>query len=70
MLLLVTLLVYPASWSHQDVRTVCGQQAGLYSLGDCEVRWAFILAIIATFDGFILGEWRVRPIIMSQSALI
>ena len=31
-------------------------QAGLYSLGDCEVRWAFILAIIATCDGFILGE--------------
>ena len=31
-------------------------QAGFYSLGNCEIRWAFILAIIATFDGFILGE--------------
>ena len=71
----MTLLVFPATWRHDDVRTLCGNnvgtqsssspakyfdfktlQAGLYSLGDCEVRWAFILAVIATCDGFILGE--------------
>jgi len=54
-LLLATLLLYPVTWKHDDVKTVCGNNAGFYSLGNCEIRWAFILAIIATFDGFILG---------------
>ena len=27
----------------------------MYSLGICEIRWVFFLAIIAACDGFILG---------------
>jgi len=53
--LIVTLLVYPATWSNPEVETVCGKEAGLYSLGICEIRWVFFLAIIAACDGLILG---------------
>jgi len=54
--LLITLLVYPTTWSSDEVQTVCGKESGLYSLGICEIRWVFILAIIAVCDGFILGS--------------
>lgn len=54
-LMTVTLLVYPSSWTNPEMETVCGQGVGVYSLGGCEVRWVLILAIIAACDGLILG---------------
>ena len=34
---------------------MCGQQTGKYSLGNCTVRWAYILAIISILDALILA---------------
>ena len=54
--LLIGLLSFPAGWDNDEVRGVCGPQADDYQLGSCGVRWAFVLAIIALFDTFILGN--------------
>jgi hypothetical protein len=37
------------------VRGICGPNSNDYGLGDCGVRWAFVLAVIAFFDCWILG---------------
>ena len=34
-------------------------QADVYNIGSCEIRWVFILAVIAACDGLILGALAV-----------
>eukprot|EP00095_Tigriopus_kingsejongensis_P008767 maker-scaffold151_size306168-snap-gene-1.6 protein:Tk08767 transcript:maker-scaffold151_size306168-snap-gene-1.6-mRNA-1 annotation:"lipoma hmgic fusion partner-like 3 protein" len=51
----IGILAFPAGWDNDHVRSICGSHAQDYGLGDCGVRWAFILAIIAFFDSWILG---------------
>jgi len=51
----IGIVCYPAGWDHEEVKAICGQQANNFSLGNCGVRWAFILAIVAFFDSIILG---------------
>ncbi|XP_013411938.1 LHFPL tetraspan subfamily member 3 protein isoform X1 [Lingula anatina] len=41
-------VIYPAGWDHLIVYNVC--KGGLYNAGVCQIRWAFILAIIGIFD--------------------
>lgn len=53
--LLLTCLIYPGGWDASDVKAICGQNAASYKTGNCEVRWAFGIAIIAMFDAFILA---------------
>ncbi|XP_070558279.1 LHFPL tetraspan subfamily member 5 protein-like isoform X2 [Ptychodera flava] len=52
-LLVIGILLYPAGWDGQHVENVCSSSS--YNLGNCEMRWAFILAIIGVFDAGILG---------------
>lgn len=47
--------VYPMAWDGELIRRTCGESAGRYALGDCSVRWAYILAAIACLDAFILA---------------
>ncbi|XP_031555610.1 LHFPL tetraspan subfamily member 3 protein-like [Actinia tenebrosa] len=53
--LLLTCFIYPGGWDVPEVREICGQNADSYKTGNCEVRWAFGIAIIAMFDAFILA---------------
>jgi len=60
--LLVALIVYPSGFDHETIRTVCGDNAKDFHLDTCQIRWAYILAMIACFNvtilailGFILG---------------
>ena len=34
---------------------MCGEETGKYTLGNCSVRWAYILAIIGILDALILS---------------
>lgn len=34
---------------------MCGQRTDKYSLGNCTVRWAYILAIISILDSLLLA---------------
>jgi len=49
-------LVFPAGWDAAEVRLTCGASAGRYTVGDCSVRWALVLAVIGCLDGIILAS--------------
>lgn len=53
--MLVAALVFPLTWSAPEVMRTCGQTAGQYALGDCSLRWAYLLAVIGCLDAVILS---------------
>ncbi|XP_060065675.1 LHFPL tetraspan subfamily member 5 protein-like [Ylistrum balloti] len=48
-------VIYPSGWNQAEVRTICGDTAGEYRLGECGIRWAYILAILGIFDAAFLA---------------
>lgn len=42
-------------WDSPHIQKTCGPEAKSYSLGDCNFRWAYLLAVIASFDALILS---------------
>uniref|UniRef100_A0A3Q2ZVR5 LHFPL tetraspan subfamily member 5a n=1 Tax=Kryptolebias marmoratus TaxID=37003 RepID=A0A3Q2ZVR5_KRYMA len=44
-----------ASSQFLSVKRMCGQRTDKYTLGNCTVRWAYILAIISIMDSLILS---------------
>ena len=53
--LLIALVVYPSGFDHDTIRAVCGPNTNEFYLDTCQIRWAYILAIIAFFNIFILA---------------
>lgn len=53
--LLLGCSCYPFGWSEIEVKRICGVNAGQFRTGDCNIRWAYILAIISCFDAFVLS---------------
>uniref|UniRef100_A0A452TZZ5 LHFPL tetraspan subfamily member 5 n=3 Tax=Caniformia TaxID=379584 RepID=A0A452TZZ5_URSMA len=53
--LMIGCLVYPDGWDSSEVRRMCGEQTGKYTLGQCTIRWAFMLAILSIGDALILS---------------
>ena len=53
--LVVGVVAYPAGWDASDVRRTCGTSAGRYELGECGLRWAYLLAVIGCLDAIILA---------------
>lgn len=71
--LLIALIVYPFGFDDDTVRTVCGPRVNDFYLDTCQIRWAYILAIIAFFDvlilaalGFFLGIKQPKPTKMKE----
>jgi len=52
--LMVGCIVYPAGWDHPQVAQICGVDATSYNMAECQIRWAYILAIIGIFLAFTL----------------
>ncbi|KAK3574864.1 hypothetical protein QTP86_018332 [Hemibagrus guttatus] len=48
-------IIFPAGWDAEVVQDLCGEESGKYTLGNCSVRWAYILAIIGILDALILS---------------
>ena len=48
-------LIYPDGWDAPEVKRMCGLRTDKYTLGNCTVRWAFILAIISILDALMLS---------------
>lgn len=48
-------MIFPNGWDAEVVRDMCGEDTGKYALGNCSVRWAYILAIIGILDALILS---------------
>ncbi|KAK3101381.1 hypothetical protein FSP39_003116 [Pinctada imbricata] len=53
--LAIACIVYPAAWDDDNVRRICGGGADRFNTDRCEIRWAYILAIVLIFDAFILA---------------
>ncbi|XP_044528121.1 LHFPL tetraspan subfamily member 5 protein [Gracilinanus agilis] len=53
--LMIGCLVYPDGWDSSEVKRMCGDQTGKYTLGACTIRWAFLLAMISIMDALILS---------------
>lgn len=53
--MVVGVVTFPAGWDSDTVREVCGSDADDYDIGQCGVRWAYILAVIGIFDATILA---------------
>lgn len=48
-------VIYPSGWGQNEVKDICGESSGEYRLGACNIRWAYILAILGIFDAAILS---------------
>ncbi|XP_063049461.1 LHFPL tetraspan subfamily member 5 protein [Engraulis encrasicolus] len=53
--MVIGCLIYPDGWDSSEVKRMCGQRTDKYKLGNCTVRWAFILAIISICDSLMLA---------------
>lgn len=48
-------IIFPNAYDDDDVRRICGQDAKAYTFDKCQIRWAYILAIVLIFDALILA---------------
>ncbi|KAL2090607.1 hypothetical protein ACEWY4_012870 [Coilia grayii] len=53
--LVLGCMIFPDGWDAEVIRDMCGEYSGKYTLGNCSVRWAYILAIIGILDALILS---------------
>ncbi|CAH1710474.1 LHFPL tetraspan subfamily member 3 protein [Aphis gossypii] len=53
--LIASIVVFPMGWDSPHIQKTCGPEAKSYSLGDCNFRWAYLLAVIASVDALILS---------------
>ncbi|MEQ2158507.1 LHFPL tetraspan subfamily member 5 protein [Goodea atripinnis] len=53
--MVIGCMIYPDGWDSEEVKRMCGQRTDKYTLGNCTVRWAYILAIISIMDSLILS---------------
>ncbi|UJR09997.1 hypothetical protein I4U23_014221 [Adineta vaga] len=52
---LIALIIYPSGFDNETIRSVCGDHVNDYNIDTCQVRWAYILAIVAFFNILILS---------------
>lgn len=53
--LFVALVIYPSGFNNDTIRFVCGQNVNDFYMDTCQIRWGYILAIIAFFNILILA---------------
>ncbi len=53
--LFIGLIIYPSGFDNDTIRSVCGSNVNDYYIDTCQVRWAYILAIIAFLNILILA---------------
>ncbi|XP_035634502.1 LHFPL tetraspan subfamily member 4 protein isoform X1 [Oncorhynchus keta] len=53
--LILGCMIFPDGWDSEVVRDMCGEETGKYTLGNCSVRWAYMLAIVGIMDALILS---------------
>jgi len=54
-LLLGGILVFSAGFEDPEIRKVCGPTARMFNVGECGLRWAYILAILGVLDAIVLS---------------
>lgn len=49
---LLGCISYPFGWNIDEYRRICGPEANRFELGLCEIRWAYVLAVICTYYNY------------------
>jgi hypothetical protein len=55
--LFIALIIYPSGFDNDTIRLVCGSNVNDYYIDTCQVRWAYILAIVAFLNILILATF-------------
>lgn len=45
--------VFPAGWDQESIKKTCNS-SDKYDSGECNIRWAYMLAVVGCFDAVIL----------------
>ena len=53
--MLIACIIYPIGFDDNTVKNICGRNAEPFVMDKCQIRWAYILAIVLIFDAFILA---------------
>ncbi|CAF4320983.1 unnamed protein product, partial [Rotaria magnacalcarata] len=53
--LFIAIIIYPSGFDDETIRLVCGQNVNDFNIDTCQMRWAYILAIIAFCNILILS---------------
>lgn len=53
--LLIALIIYPSGFDNETIRSVCGTNVNDFFIDTCQIRWAYILAMVAFLNIFILS---------------
>ncbi len=48
-------MIYPDGWDAPEVKRMCGERTDKYTLGNCTIRWAYILGIVSILDAALLA---------------
>nr|XP_055025207.1 LHFPL tetraspan subfamily member 5b [Misgurnus anguillicaudatus] len=48
-------MIYPDGWDAPEVKRMCGERTTKYTIGNCTIRWAYILGIISILDAGVLA---------------
>nr|CAB3263424.1 lipoma HMGIC fusion partner-like 2 protein [Phallusia mammillata] len=52
LLLIFSLVLFPAGWGSEKVQFDCGKEAGPFNLGTCHIGWAYYAAMFGTLLSF------------------
>lgn len=67
LLLMVGLMLYPAGWSSEKVRSYCGPDASAFLPSQCSIGWAFYAAIGGTLASFLCAVLSAQAEIATSS---
>lgn len=67
LLLMVGLMLYPAGWGSEKVKSYCGQEASPFRPAMCSLGWAFYAAIGGTLGSFLCAVLSAQAEIATSS---
>lgn len=67
LLLMVGLMLYPAGWSSEKVKSYCGPDASAFLPSQCSIGWAFYAAIGGTLASFLCAVLSAQAEIATSS---
>lgn len=67
LLILISLVFYPAGWGAERVQDLCGPDAAPFQPGTCAIGWSFFVAVGSTVATFLSAVLSVQAEIATSS---
>ncbi|XP_071497938.1 LHFPL tetraspan subfamily member 2a protein-like [Diadema antillarum] len=67
LLIIISLVLFPAGWGAERVQNLCGTDAAPFELGTCSLGWSFYVAVGATVGTFVTAVLSVQAEIATSS---